>query len=138
MMRALLDTNVVLDHFLARQPFDIEALAIWRANEQAHFTGYISGITAVNLYYVARKEIGRVRARQAVAEVLAVMHVAPFDLAVLQAAHALQWSDYEDAVQHASATASGVEAIVTRNLNHYTSATIPVFSPAAFLAQLPQ
>ncbi len=61
MIRALLDTNVVLDHFLARQPFDIEALSVWRANEQGRFTGYISGITAVNLFYVARKEIGRVR-----------------------------------------------------------------------------
>ena len=41
-------------------------------------------------------------------------------------------------MQHASATASGVEAIVTRNRNHYKNATIPIFSPADFLAQLPQ
>ncbi len=59
-------------------------------------------------------------------------------MAVLQTAHALQRSDYEDAVQYASATASGMEAIVMRNLNYYTNATIPVFTPADFLAQLPR
>jgi len=138
MMRVLLDTNVVLDHFLARQPFDIEALAIWRANERGEFAGYISGITAVNLFYVARKEVGREQARQAVAELLAAMQVAAIDVAVLQSAHTLQWSDYEDAVQHASATASGMDAIVTRNLEDYRRAMLPVFSPAAFLAQLPR
>ncbi|MDQ2786236.1 MAG: PIN domain-containing protein [Chloroflexota bacterium] len=137
-MKVLLDTNILLDFVLLRQPFASDATALWVANEQNRYEAYVSGITPVNLVYVARKEIGKVRARQAVAEILAALHVAPIDAAVLQAAHALHWSDYEDAVQHASATASGVEAIVTRNLNHYTSATIPVFSPTAFLAHLAQ
>ena len=137
MMTALVDTNILLDYFLARQPFDVPALAIWRANEQGRFAGYFSGITVVNLFYVARKEIGKTGARQAVAELLAVMHVAPIDEAVVRVAHSLQWSDYEDAVQHASATASGLDAIVTRNLADYKGATLPVFSPAEFLAQLP-
>lgn len=137
MMNVLLDTNILLDHFLARQPFDALALAIWRANEQGRFAGYFSGITTVNLFYVARKEIGRRRAQEAVAELLAAMRVAPIDETVLRVAHSLQWSDYEDAVQHASATVSGLDSIVTRNPVDYTGATLPVFSPADSLAQLP-
>jgi predicted nucleic acid-binding protein len=125
MMTALLDTNILLDHFLARQPFDATALAIWRANEQKRFAGYFSGISAVNLFYVAQKEIGRVRARQAVAELIAAMDVAPIDGSVLRVAHSLHWPDYEDAVQHASATASRLDAIVTRNLADYKGATLP-------------
>ncbi len=71
-------------------------------------------------------------------ELLIAVQVCPIDRAILRAAEQLPFSDYEDAVQHASATTSGVEAIVTRNLNHYKNATIPIFSPAGFLAQLPQ
>lgn len=58
MMRALLDTNVILDYFLARQPFDTEALAIWRANERGQFAGYISGITAVNFFMSRARQLG--------------------------------------------------------------------------------
>jgi hypothetical protein len=56
----------------------------------------------------------------------------------MHAALSLSFSDYEDAVQHASATASGLDAIVTRNLTDYKGATLPVFSPANSLAQLPK
>lgn len=66
------------------------------------------------------------------------MQVTVIDDAVLQVAHTLQWPDYEDAVQYASATANGMAAIVTRNLADYRRATLPVFSPADFLAQLPR
>jgi hypothetical protein len=68
---------------------------------------------------------------------LASLPVCPIDGAMAQAALALPFSDYEDAVQHASAMANGLDAIVTRNHKDYRRATLSVFSPADFLAQLP-
>jgi predicted nucleic acid-binding protein len=136
-MKALLDTNVILDFVLLRRPFADDATALWVANEQGRYEAYISAITPVNLIYVAGKEIGRALAQDAVGELLSRIRICAIDATVVRAAHSLQWSDYEDAVQHASATASGIEAIVTRNLNHYKNATLPIFSPAAFLVQLP-
>ena len=102
------------------------------------FEAFVSGITPINLFYVGRKNPGATVVRQSVTELLIAVQVCPIDRAILRAAEQLPFSDYEDAVQHASATTSGVEAIVTRNLNHYKNATIPIFSPAGFLAQLPQ
>lgn len=55
MIRALLDTNIILDLFLDRQTFVKEAAALWMANEQGHFEGYIAAITPINLWYIARK-----------------------------------------------------------------------------------
>jgi predicted nucleic acid-binding protein len=137
-MKVLLDTNVILDFVLLRQPFAGDATALWVANEQGRYEAYISAITPVNLFSVARKEIGRVRAQGAVGEILSQIRICAIDAVVVWDAHSLQWSDYEDAVQHASATANGLKVIVTRNLNHYKNATLPVFSPADFLAQLPK
>jgi hypothetical protein len=62
--------------------------------------------------------------------------VCPLNAAVLRAAQALPISDYEDAVQHASGTADGVEAIVTRNVDDYKNATLPIFTPTDFLHHL--
>ena len=136
-MKALLDTDVVLDLFLYRRPFVHDAISLWEAHADGRFEAFVSAITPVNLFYVGRKNLGATVVRQSVTDLLIAVQVCPIDRAILRAAEQLPFSDYEDAVQHASATASGVEAIVTRNLDHYKNATIPVFSPADFLAQLP-
>jgi predicted nucleic acid-binding protein len=137
MMRVLLDTNVILDVFLRREPFIRAAAAVWQANEDKLFEGYVSAITPVNLFYIAGKIQGSNVARAAVVELLSAWRICPIDASILQSALTLPMRDYEDAVQHASASAIQIDAIVTRNLKDYTGATLPVFSPEDFLKQLP-
>jgi predicted nucleic acid-binding protein len=136
-MRALLDTNVVLDVLLDREPFVQEAAQLWEANEQGRYDAFISAITPLNVFYVVRRLKNAPVARQAVAELLLALRVCPLDAAILHQAWALPFTDYEDAVQQASATASLVDAIVTRDAQDYAAATLPVYSPAEFLRQLP-
>ena len=93
-------------------------------------------MTPVNVFYFVRKFRDIAVARQAVDLLLDSFTVCPLTAAVLRAAQALPISDYEDAVQHASGTAVGVEAIVTRNVNDYKNATVPIFTPTDFLHHL--
>lgn len=135
-MRVLFDTNVILDLFLDRPPFADDAAELWQANIDGRLAGFVSAITPVNLFYIARKLKDRTAAFEAVAEVLAVMSVCPVDQTTLQTGLTLPFSDYEDAVQHASASGYGLEAIVTRNTKDFVGATVAVFSPSELLAQL--
>lgn len=57
-MRILTDTNVILDIFLDREPFVDDARLIWKAHEEERLTAYVSAITPVNLFYIARKAAG--------------------------------------------------------------------------------
>ena len=136
MMRVLLDTDVILDVFLKREPFAEAAAELWRANEQGLYEGYVSAITPVNLFYVARKIKDATVAHAAVTELLVAFHVCPIDRLTLQSALALSFRDYEDAVQHASAAASQLDAIVTRDAQDYAQATLPILSPMDFLKQI--
>jgi predicted nucleic acid-binding protein len=137
-MRVLFDTNIILDLFLDRTPFADDAADLWQANVDGRLEGFVSAITPVNLFYIARRLKDRHTAFQAVSEVLAALSVCQVDQLTLQTALALSFTDYEDAVQHASATASGLDAIVSRNSKDFTGATIPIFSPAQPLSQLPR
>ena len=132
-MRVLLDTNIILDLFLEREPFVDDAALLWRANEEGHLTAYVSAITPVNLFYIGRKLKGRAVAFQVVQEVLAALAIAPVNQIVLKSGLLLDVDDYEDAVQLASATASGVDAIITRNVDDFKKVRLPVFSPDAFI-----
>ncbi|MBE7550781.1 MAG: PIN domain-containing protein [Anaerolineales bacterium] len=136
MTRALLDTNVILDLFLDRPPFAAEAALLWQANEKGDFEAYISAITPVNRFYIARKFKGKATAQQAVVELLAALRVCPIDSTTLQLALILPFNDFEDAVQSASAVTSQLDAIITRNSKDFSDAQLPVLSPTEFLKQL--
>ena len=57
-MRVLLDTNIVLDLILDRQPFAEAAASIWELNYQGKIEAYVSAITPINVFYVTRKMKG--------------------------------------------------------------------------------
>lgn len=135
-MRVLIDTDVVLDLMLKRAAFYADAFAVWQAGDQGRYERYIAAITPVNAFYVARKFMGEVAARQAIGDLLAAARVCAIDGAVLTQAYASPIIDFEDAVQAASAQAEGLDAIVTRNGADYAAAPITVLTPADLLARL--
>lgn len=135
-MRVLLDTDVVLDVIMARVPFAQAAAELLDLHQQGLFEAYISGITPINIFYIARKARSSTDLRQAISKLLQTVRVCPLDHSVLTNAFNLPFNDYEDAVQHACATAGQLDAIVTRNLEDYKNATLPVFAPADFLSHI--
>ena len=132
-MRTLLDTDVVLDVILAREPFAKEAAELLDLGEQGLFEPYVSAITPLNIFYIARKAKAVRDLRQAIQSLLETVDVCPIDKSILRSAFDLRFVDYEDAVQHESATAA---AIVTRDIHDYKYATLPVFTPEGFLQHL--
>lgn len=135
-MRVLLDTNVLLDLVLAREPYAADARLIWIACEQGRCAGFVAAIGVTTIWYVGRRQVGASIARQRVAELLATLHIAPVDGSVLVAAQASALTDFEDAVQLTAALAVGLDAIVTRNGSDFASSPVPVLTPADFLARL--
>jgi predicted nucleic acid-binding protein len=135
-MRVLLDTDVILDYLLEREPFNQTAEKLLELNAQGIFDAYISSITPINVFYIGRKIIERDKLKQALHDLLLAVSICPITHAALSQALNLPFADYEDAAQHASATTSHLDAIITRNLKDYKKATLPVFSPTDFLKQL--
>lgn len=135
-MRVLLDTDVIVDVMTARLPFAKEAAELLDLNDEGAFEAYISALTPLNVFYVARKARSAASLRESVRELLQAVKVGPLNDAILNSTFALPFNDYEDAVQHCCATAAGLDAIVTRNVRDYKNSKLPVFTPAEFLSHL--
>jgi predicted nucleic acid-binding protein len=135
-MRALLDTDVILDFLLERKPFSEAASDLLEHNANGIFDAYISGITPINVFYLGRKVVGAPKIRQGIADLLRLVRISSVTLESLEKALDLPFADYEDAVQYCCATAEGLEAIVTRNVTDYKNSTLPVFTPAEFLSHI--
>ncbi len=132
-MKILLDNDVVLDYVLERQSFYVPAKEIFILNAKNDITVYVSGITPVNVFYTGRKLKGKDFTFKAVRRLLLLVEVCRMDKQVLQNAFSLNFTDYEDAVQCASALVENLDAIVTRNTTDYKNSPVKVYSPTEFL-----
>ena len=128
-MRILFDTNVVLDVLLDREPFSTEAASLFSKFEIGVLSGYICATTITTNYYLARKAVGSESAKEKTQELMKLFEIAAVNRAVLEAAIASDFGDFEDAVVHEAAVQKGAHAIVTRDLKGFKNSKIDVFAP---------
>jgi len=133
---ALLDTNIILDALFAREPFGEQAAIIWKAHEDEVFTGYLSAITPVNVFYITRKAVQQKQALRMMNDLMDTLEISPIDRQVLRSALKLDIKDFEDAVQIASALADDLDFIITRDTTDFEKSPVQAISPVDFLRQL--
>lgn len=135
-MNVLIDTNILLDVLLDRQPWVMEASQIWTACETRRITGFIPASAMTDVFYVARRTTAIATAQIAVGLCLATFAIASVNRTVLERAVALSGHDFEDNVQLACAMVENLDAIVTRNPADFANSPISILTPAELRAQL--
>lgn len=136
-MRVLLDTNIVLDYLLEREPFLQDTEALFGAIDSGQVVGYVTATTLTDIFYIARRQTRSAElARQAVSTTLAIMVICFVNRAVLESAFASGLDDFEDTVQIACAVSQSLDVIVTRDMQGSYSSTIPAKSARQLLEHL--
>jgi predicted nucleic acid-binding protein len=135
-VKVLLDTNVVLDLLLAREPHADGAARLFGLIDRGRLRGTLCATTLTTIHYLATKAAGHRQARAHVRSLLTLFEIAPVDRTVLGQALELDFADFEDAVLHEAARLSGAAAIVTRNGKDFRGAALPVLSPQELLSGL--
>ena len=133
MRQALVDTNVVLDVLLDRQPHAQASTAVWAAIETGLSKGFLASHAITTIHYLVRKERGAVSARRIVSAILQVFDVATVNGPVIQDALRLSLPDFEDSVTAAAARLAGCDFIVTRDAKGFLRSPIRPLTPEAFL-----
>jgi predicted nucleic acid-binding protein len=137
-MRVLLDTNVLLDVLLKRDPWVTESSAVWQAHDEGQIIGHVMACAIADIFYIARRLTALETARTAVDICLEAFEICAVDHQALKQARALPGSDFEDNLQIACASLAGLDAIVTRDEKGFKVAAIPVLTPAELLTRLGQ
>lgn len=132
----LLDTNVVLDALLLREPFAVEARELFQMAESGDIKAFVCATTLTTIDYLAAKTVGAAKARKLLTLILSLCEVAPVTRTVLENAIASSLSDFEDAVLCQAAVACGVGTIITRNAKDFRGCGLSVYSPREWLAAL--
>jgi len=132
-MKVLVDSNVVLNKLLKQAAFFAGSNAIFNLAEVGQITGYISASAITDIYYIARKSLGKEAAREAIKRVLQVFHPATVTGSDIYQALDLEWDDFEDSVQYIVGEGLAVDYIVTRNTQDFSSGSVSAVSPEQFI-----
>ena len=140
-MRALLDTNVIVDVLQRREPWFSDGQKIFYAIANKKIIGCITAKEAADIYFFSRKQFtGQknvdAKARQVMTKLFALFELVDTLGIDCQNAIAIENNDYEDAIMIESAVRAGLDCIITRNPDHFKTDAIPVYSPAEFVANL--
>ena len=129
-MTVLIDTNVILDYVLLREPFAQDASACLERLISSKATIWLTASTITDIYYVARRVLrDAVKAKNIVATLLNSFSVASVDKSDCIKALELAISDYEDALVSVCAKKVKARYIITRNLRDFEESAVPAVSP---------
>ncbi len=134
-MKILVDTNVLLDIALERQPFFADSLQVLSLIFHKQLEGYLSASTVSDLYYIIRRNKGHAPSIDFIRRILTFCRVAVVDQDAIESALDSNFGDFEDAIQHSTAIINQLDLIVTRNPNDYTDSTIQILTPIQLLGE---
>ena len=137
-MRAILDTNVVVDVLQRREPWFQDGAVIFRAIANKQVNGYLTAKQIADLHFFSRKQFKGdenvdAKARQVIRKLLALFETIDTLAIDCQNALGINNGDYEDAILIESAARAGVDCIVTRNPAHFNVSSVQVYSPDEFV-----
>lgn len=135
-MVLLIDANVILDVLLNRPDFVKEASLIWKLCETGQAKGYVSALTFANLVYIMRRQLDPEKIAEVFRQLSLIFEFADFSTTDLSKAAALNWKDFEDAVQSVTAERVHADYIVTRNVRDFAQSKVIAFTPAELLARI--
>ena len=135
MWRPFLDTDVLLDVVLRREPHWADSLAVLQLCEGCDdVQGMTSTLVLSNLNYILTKAADKTVARSSVAQLREVLYVCGVGDRELGEALLSDSDDLEDGIQHSSALHGGAGITVTRNTRDFDAATLAVMTPTQFVA----
>ena len=114
-MRVLIDTNVLADVLLGRDP-------------------YMAAHSIPNLFYILLKSMTKEERREALKDICQIIKVEGIDsFKIISALDNGTFDDFEDCLQEECAVAISADYIITRNVKDFLSSRIPPILPDQFL-----
>lgn len=133
-MDVFLDTNVVLDFVLKREPFASKAAIIFDLGERQRLNLHLSSLSMNTIDYVVSKVSSSRKSRTVIIKLLSIVEVLPVQKSTIEQAAFSDFKDFEDAVQNFCAAEHQLQHLITRNSKDFKKSQLSVQTPTEFLA----
>ena len=132
--RILIDTNILLDYLLEREPFFEDAKNVILSCIDGNTKGCIAAHSIPNMFFILRKDYNAKERREILLNLCTIFDVEGIDKSKLLSGLANEnFSDFEDCLQMECAKSYGAEYIVTRNVSDYSISDVMAIQPSEYL-----
>ncbi len=132
-MKILLDTNIVLDLLLKREPFCNDAKDIFEMIESDKISGFLCATSITTIYYLINKSVDKSKADDIIDKILQLFNIADVNKNILIKSLKNNGKDFEDSVIYTSAECFNIDVIITRDKKGFKQSNVKVLSPNDFL-----
>ena len=133
-MKILLDTNIVLDLLLEREPFVDFAEEIFVMIEEQKIEGFLCPTSITTIYYLLNKNLDKKRCNDAMKTLLSLFNIIELNKKILLKSLENSGVDFEDSVIYTSASFADIDIIITRDKKGFKNSKVKVLSPSEFLS----
>ena len=132
--KILIDTNVLIDYLLEREPFFEDAKEVILSCADGKVKGCIAAHSIPNMFFILRKDYSAKERREVLSNLCSIFDVEGIDKAKLLAGLSNEdFSDFEDCLQMECAKSYGADYIVTRNVSDYATSEVKAIEPKDYL-----
>ncbi len=136
MKRIFLDTNIMLDFLGERHPYYTPIAKIATLSDKDELQMVVSPISFATVNYLLSKYENPKSAIDKLRKFKVISEISIIDEHIVEKALNSSFSDFEDALQYFSATASNCDIIITRNAKDFRQSLLPIMSAYEFLKSL--
>ncbi|MCL2019106.1 MAG: PIN domain-containing protein [Oscillospiraceae bacterium] len=134
-MDVLIDTNIILDSIMKREPFLVNSKKIISLCLNGEINGCIAAHTITNLFFILRNEIPVAERKRTLLRLCSIFTVVSIDNdKITSALDNDKFDDFEDCLQDECASDFNADYIVTRNISDFKDSKIKAIEPSEFLS----
>lgn len=132
--KILIDTNVLLDYLLEREPYFEDAKKVVVSCVDGKIKGCIAAHSIPNMFFILRKDYSAKERREVLSNLCLIFDVEGIDKTKLLSGLANEdFTDFEDCLQMECAKSYGADYIVTRNVTDYVKSEVKAIEPLNYL-----
>ncbi len=133
MTKIFVDSDIILDLLLKREPHYLPAATLLSLVEKKQLSAYTTPVVIANIYYISARLTDKKIALENVRKLLSLLKITPVDEKTLLLAIDSRFSDFEDAVQYYAAKSRGISCFITQNKSDYKVADMTICTAAEYL-----
>ncbi|OHD64631.1 MAG: hypothetical protein A2096_02710 [Spirochaetes bacterium GWF1_41_5] len=132
MIKIFLDSDIILDYLLDREPFSVYAEWIIQYIKDKKCEGFTTGNSYGNLFYILNDINKKKDAKSILKKLRKYINVIPTNEKIIDQALESAFSDFEDAIQYNSALDFKIEYFITRNKKDYKNCSLNILDAREF------
>lgn len=133
-MKLMIDTNILLDVMIHREPFFDDSKAVLKLCEDHEVTGFVSASAVTDIFYITRKALGNLEdTYRVISNILNIVKILTVTNEDVVSAFQVKAKDFEDCLMATCAKSNKCDGIVTRNKKDFLGFGITLYSPEEIL-----